>query len=691
MANPPESSGEEAPVSFIPRDISWLHFNYRVLQEARDESVPLYERIKFLAIYSSNLDEFFRVRVASLRSFRKLKKGIRKEINLKKPKRTLRRIRKIVEEQQTEFGSIFKEGILPALASRGIHLVHNDLFTTSQAAFSEQFFDEKMKDNLTWHELKEGGEELFLKNKALYFVVQWEKREDQVTVVQIPTDEHPRFIIFPRDEERYCITFLDDILRHNLPRAFPDRKIKGIYSIKLSRDAELYIEDEFSGDLVEKLKAALEERDSGLPIRFLYDADMPEPLLGRLKKLLGISKYELIPGARYHNFNDFFGFPDPLGAPDMHDPYQPPLPHPVLEKEEKMLEAIREKDYILHFPYQSFDYVLKMLEEAVFDPGVSVIRITLYRVAPDSRVGQLLLEALAQGKKVTAFIEAKARFDEASNLSWGEKLQAAGGNVLFSRPGIKVHTKLFMVERKEDADSIRRYAYVGTGNFNEKTARLYCDHALLTADARITAEVAQVFEMLETGHKPSFAHLFVSPYHLRKHFTALIDAEIERAEKGEPAWMILKLNSLQDEKMIEKLYQASRAGVKIQLIVRGICGIRAGLEGISENIQCRSIVDRYLEHARVYIFGNGGEEKMYIASADWMTRNLDHRVEVAAPIYDHRIKKEIRAIIDLQLADNTKARILQEGALNDFYREEKAGTRIRAQLDTYNFLKKLNN
>ncbi|PHN05818.1 polyphosphate kinase 1 [Flavilitoribacter nigricans] len=669
--------------SKIARDISWLHFNHRVLQEAANPEVPLYERIKFLAIYSSNLDEFFRVRVAALRSYRKLRKKTRKELDIK-PKKQLKQIRQIVRSQQEMFGEIFQENILPELAEHGIELLKPDEYNAEQQKFAHQYFYEKVYPLLQNLELESSSKKApFLLNKALYLIVTFPDSHD-LSIVNIPSDKLPRFIKMPGSEAgHHPITFLDDIIRNHLEN-YLEREVSGVYAIKVSRDAEIYIDDEFSGDLVEKIQAGLKERQVGLPTRFLYDSRMPEDLVARIKELFNLSKNDLIPGARYHNFNDFFAFPDPVGHPELHYESLPPLPHPTLEKADSILSLIAKKDQMLHFPYQRFDYVHRMIAEAAADPQVKAIKVTLYRVANQSKVVQALLAALEAGKEVMAFIEAKARFDEASNLHWGKELEKAGAKVQYSYPGIKVHTKLLLIQR-EEGDDIRNYAYLGTGNFNEKTARIYCDHALLTADKKLGKEVSKIFKVLEGEIiVPKTKHLLVAPFYLRDRLIDMIDNEIELAKAGKPAYMILKMNSLEEQGMIDKLLEASEAGVKIQMIVRGICCL---LPGPDSNIEIISIVDRFLEHSRVLIFGNGGDEKIYTASADWMNRNLYNRIEVAIPIYDPDIRQELREIIDIQLADNCKARKIDPDQCNTFRTGPDGSSVNRAQLDIYNYLK----
>ena len=667
-----------APPTLTPRDISWLQFNRRVLQEAQDESVPLYERLKFLAIYSSNLDEFFRVRVASQRNFKQLRKKTRRALE-EDPKQALRDIRRIVGEQQEIFGQVFGQQILPALKNHGIHLVRDTDFDEAQRAFATHFFAEKIEDLLTPKVISTAAATPpFLANKGLYFIVRFGDDQTEFGLVEIPSDTLKRFHVLPSPAGAHHITFLDDIVRFHLPQLFPDHRVRDAFAVKLSRDAEMYIDDEFSGDLLEKIRSGLEQRTDGLPTRFLYDRRMPAAMLRSVRKFFGLSKADLIPGARYHNFNDFFGFPDPTNNAALRDEAMPPMEHPALRDAPSIFAAMRKGDHILHFPYQRYDYVSQFIQEAATDPAVREIRITLYRVAGKSAIGHSLLEALAAGKQVTAFIEAKARFDEASNLFWGKQLEAAGAEVLYSYPGIKVHTKLLQVWREEKGKR-RAYTYIGTGNFNEKTAELYTDHALLTTNKELGKEVHQVFELLRRKIiLPRTEHLFVSPFTLRDRFTALIDGEIAHARAGREAYMLLKMNQLEDPVMIAKLEEAATAGVRIDLIVRGICR----LVNTHPNIRLVSLIDRFLEHARVYVFANGGDEKMYIASADWMGRNLDRRVEVAAPIFDPAIRRELRDILELQLADTTKARHIDPEHMHPYAE----GAPLRAQRAIYDYL-----
>lgn len=671
----------------IERDISWLYFNHRVLQEAMDKRVPLYERIKFLAIYSSNLDEFVRVRVASLRRFGQMKKATRKELLEEvKPKKTLAKVNQLMSEQLQLFGRIYEKQIIPDLEREGIFIVKAEQYNEAQATKAVQFFEEKLREEIKPFFLVNQDLNDLLENKALYFLVDLGIMIPPA-IIAIPSEQFGRFIILKEGQKDLYVTFIDDIIRYNIQKLFPEKKVAACYSIKVSRDAELYLEDEYEGDLVEQIRRNLKRRDIGLVTRFLYDEKMPEDMVKTLRKKLGIKKNDLVPGARYHNFNDFFAFPIPENRPELENIPLPPLPHPTLEKTNSIIEFLQEQDVVLHFPYQSFDYIPKLLLEAAEDDLVESIHITFYRVAAKSAVAQALLKAVENGKNVIVFIEVKARFDEASNLYWGEQLKAAGATVIYSFPAIKVHTKLFLISREEEG-RLRHYSYIGTGNFNEKTAKIYGDHAILTADIELGKELRQVFYLLERKILlPKTEDVLISPFTTRKQFTKHIRREIKNKQAGKEAYMILKMNSLEDPEIIEKLVEASQAGVKVQLIVRGICRLVPGIEGYTENIEIISIIDRFLEHARVYIFCNGSKEKMYISSADWMTRNLDRRVEVAVSVKDTKVFQELRDIINLQLVDNVKARKILPEQSNAYI--ENNETKVQSQVATYEYLKKM--
>ncbi len=678
---------------YVNRELSWLAFNGRVLQEARDPAVPVFERLKFLAIFSSNLDEFFRVRVASLRSLLRLRKKKTRKLHFD-PAALLAQIHATVTAQQEEFGRILREMILPELERAGIALIDERRLTEAQREALRPYFDETIAPHLRPLMIDREGEAPFLKNKGLYLVTELRENVGIISLwamdaghalVEIPGPPLPRFVEVPGEGPLHQVMFLDDVIRLFLPSLFPDYEVVASYAVKLSRDADLYLEDEFSGNLKEMIARSLARRETNVPTRFLYDQLMPQATLAFLKDRFDLAGEDLVEGGRYHNLNDFFGFPTFGVAGGTYEPL-PPLPHPELDAAPSMLAAMAEKDRLLSFPYQKFDYVVRFLEEAAGDPQVEEIWMTLYRVSRDSAVAHALLKAAERGKRVTAFVEIKARFDEQSNLDWAARMEAAGVAVFYSKPGIKVHTKLALVARREDA-RLRHYAYLGTGNFNEKTARIYADHGLLTTDPRLADEVRQIFAYLDGEvEEPVFEHLLVAPFYLRKAFYRLIEYEIEQACQGHEAGMLLKMNSLEDRKIINRLYEASRAGVDIRMIVRGICCLAPGVPGQSETIRVTSIIDRFLEHARVYAFHHGGEERFYLASADWMKRNLSRRVEVAFPLYDPDVRRDLRAVLALQLADNTSARVIDAGQQNAFVSTGN-GQQIRAQVDTYRYFK----
>ena len=677
----------------LSRDLSWLRFNARVLQEAQSPTVPLLERLKFLAIFSSNLDEFFKVRVATLRRLSKLKKKTRAKLG-ESPKRQLREVLAEVFRQQQEFGATFREQLLPALTAQHIHLLSEDALSESQREWTARYFEENVRDLLSPVVLDDTLHHLFLKDQTVYLtfflsqpLAKSKKAEaERVLVMELPTKRHGgRFVRLPDEGEDRYVLFLDDVIRVGAAAMFPAYSHVEVNAIKLSRDAELDIEEEVSGDLMAKIRSSLSKRETGFPARLLYDPTMPKETLRAIKQKTGITDEELVEGSRYHNFRDFFGFPTFDEARFQYPP-RPALPHPSLPRTGSLLAAIAQRDHLLHPPYQSFDYVTRALAEAAADPRVSAISITLYRVASKSAVVKALLKAAKHGKQVTVVVELKARFDEESNLFWAEKLQRAGAQVIFTPPELKVHSKLLLIARREADDTTRRYAYFSTGNFNESTSEVYTDHGLFTADERLTREAAAVFGyLLDQSVVPTLEHLLVAPFGLRPGLTALIDYEIKQAKKGHEAYILLKLNAVQDEGMIAKLYAASQAGVRVELLVRGIGCLVPGQPGLSENIQQRGLVDRYLEHSRVYVFAHGGEEKVYVSSADWMTRNLDRRVEVAFPIFDEALRAEVRHLLDLQRNDTVKARDFE----NNFIRPAAEGKPVRAQEATYAWLKGL--
>jgi len=603
---------------YYNRDLSWLRFNHRVLQEATDERNPLYERIKFLAIFSSNLDEFFKVRVSDIRKIKQLDKPLRKRL-ITKPNKLLREIKKQVNKQQKQFGKIFFTEIIPALQNEDIYLVPHDKLSEEQQVFSEKYYKEQIQPLQT---LVIGDKKPFIENEALYLVTQM---PDETLVWVKINEKIPRFIELPSKDSKHYISFVDDILKYNLENIYK----QDFYSVKISRDAELYIENEYSGNLLDKIKDALPNRINGQVTRALIDEAAPKSLKLKLNEVLDINYTDIVKGGAYHNFRDLFGFPNPT-AKNLSFVDLPPLENKEFDSYSTMFDAITSKDRLLHFPYQSYDPVIRLIEEASND----------------------------------------VRFDEENNIKWGKTLEENGANVVYSYPGIKVHSKILYIERVEESES-NLYGYISTGNFNEKTSRIYTDYGLMTANPKITKELKQVFQVLEREIIiPKTKRLLISPFTTRSKFSELIETEIENAKAGNEAYIILKLNSLQDFKMIKLLYKASNAGVKIRLLIRGICCLIPGVEGQSENIYVTSIVDRFLEHGRVYVFGNNGKEKMYLGSADWMTRNLDHRIEVITPILDQDIHLKMKELLNLQLEDVTKSRIIDVDQENKYIKNK---------------------
>lgn len=673
---------------YIHRDISWLDFNYRVLQEAKDKSLPLFDRIKFMAIYSSNLDEFFRVRVANNRNLIRIGKKTRKTLDFK-PTDLLTELLEKVNKQQLEFSDIFLREIVPGLKNNGIFVIRRQEMNSEQEEFVEEFFQEKLLPFVQPVLLIEDKIRPFLNNGSLYLALHLKDKKTEKTqyaLVKVPSDHLGRFVELPHDQpEEHVIIMLDDVVRHSIPWIFPGYDIKQSYSIKLTRDAELYIDDEFEGDLLQKIRKSLVKRDVGPASRLVYDRTMPEKILSFLMDVFELTKYDLLPEGRYHNNADFFSFPN-FGKSELSEPKLTPIPIEALEKSSNIFNAISQRDYLIHPPYHSYESVVQFFEQAAVDPDVSHIKIVQYRVASKSRIMDALIKAAKSGKQVSAFIEIKARFDEIANIAWGEKLEKAGVKVLYSIPGIKVHAKMAIVIRKENMKN-KTYAYLSTGNFHEGTANVYSDLGIFTQDIRLTYESVKLFNYLETKDRKgiNFTHLGVGLFNLNDKIESAIKTEIKNAKNGKPAGITLKLNSLQDPKMIDKLYNASQKGVKINLIVRGICSLIPGLPGISDNIKGISIVDRFLEHARVIVFNNNDKPLYFISSADWMYRNLNRRVEIFVPVYQEDIKQHLRALLELQLSDNVKARKIDYKKNNKFISNRET-VMTRSQMETYRYI-----
>jgi len=654
---------------FFNRDLSWLSFNKRVLEVATNSNIPLYERIKFLAIYSSNLDEFYRVRVGTYKRFTELTPEDKKNLR-ENPDIILKNINTEVDKQQNEFGRIFTQDIIPALQEQNIVLCQNADLCEEHHQFVKDFFLDNLLPHVQPILLLKKQIQPFLQNNAIYLAVKLFKkpskkeeegkpakiRRAKYAIIKVPSHRFDRFVELPEINGKHYIMFLDDIIKLRMKVLFPGFKIDSCYSFKLSRDADLLIEDEYSGDLIKMIENSLKKRETGSPSRFLYDERIPRDFLKFLKDSFNLQNIDMVKGARYHNFQDFFGFPNPL-SPDLEMPPFHALKAAGFSENKSVFKTIGKKDQIIHFPYQSYEYVIRYLNEAAIDPKVEEIKATQYRVADNSAVVNALINASLNGKKVTVFVEVKARFDEEANLRSAREMRKAGIKIIYSIPGLKVHAKIALVLRKGDK---KDYAFLSTGNFNENTAKVYADHGLFTSDEIIISELKQLFDYLENqtpGY--TFKKLLIGQFNLKTELGKLIDREIENVQSGKTGHIILKMNGIQEKNMITKLYEASEKGVKIDLIIRGICCLKAN-KTYAKNIRIIRIVDQFLEHARIFYFHNNGEQVVYLSSADWMNRNLHRRIECAFPIENASIKKELIDILSFQLEDNVSARILDK-------------------------------
>lgn len=677
----------------INREISWLAFNERVLSEAEDSSVPLLERLKFLGIFSNNRDEFFRVRVASVKRWAALNEKI--EATHDDPRDILAQIQRITIGQQQKYERIYQE-IIEELRAKNVFILSEKQLNASQKRFVEEYYNEKVDPVISPIMLDQVKGFPHLRDKAIYLAAwltinkEGKKPTHQYSLVEVPASL-PRFIVLPEEEGKKSIIILDDVIRHNLNSVFEVFKPSKVdaYAFKITRDAELDLDNDISKSFLEKMKKSLKQRRRGAPVRFVFDAAMPKEMQRYLAKKMSLTTDEdaFIPGARYHNLKDLMSFPK-INLPKAYYTKLSPNKHPHLEKYDSYFTAIKKKDVLLHYPYQSFNHVIEFLKEAALDPDVRSIRICLYRVAGRSKVINALINAARNGKKVVVVFELQARFDEENNIYWSNILEDEGVKVYFGFPGMKVHGKICLVTRKENGAN-QYYAKVGTGNFHEGTSALYGDLSLMTARKDIISEIHKVFDLFENAIWPNyrFKHLVLSPFYLRNRLIRLINVEIRNAKAGKPAYVTLKLNSLVDNNLINKLYQASKAGVKVRLIIRGICSLVPGIPGLSENIQVISIIDRFLEHARIYVFCNDNDPLYFISSADWMVRNLDRRIEVTCPIYDSSLKKEIDDVLTIQFSDNTKARMLMPDGK---YIVDKADKKkdIRSQYVLHEYYKK---
>jgi len=677
----------------IPRDISWLSFNARVLQEAADPTVPLRERIRFLGIFSNNLDEFFRVRVATLK--RMIQFGAKAKMHLENnPEEILEDIQMTVLNQQSEFNRIW-EGILEELRQEKIFLVTEKDLTPEQAEFVHTFYDTEVSPNVIPLMIESIPDFPNLRDKSIFLgVVMWRKEsalKRKYAIIEVPTRFVDRFILLPSPDNEKHIILLEDVIRFNLPQIFSyfgfDQYQSHVF--KVTRDAEIDIDNDISTTLIQKIEKGLKNRRKGKPVRFVYDKEMDPGLLEYLIRRLNLAKRDnLIPGGRIHNFRHFMDFPGEVfrHKGERRKPFDHPL---LLEHRHRVTDVVLERDVLLHFPYHSFNPVINLLREAAIDPDVTAIKITAYRLANNSKIINALINAVRNGKQVTVMLELRARFDEEANLMWKERLEDEGVKVLIGIPNMKIHAKICLI-RKRLEDRIIHYGFVSTGNLNESTAKIYADHCLLTSNRAIMSDVNRLFNYIE--HYKTGTHflkacntILPSPHFVRQEIFKMIREEIKNAKKGKPASIIGKMNSLSDEEIIAELYEAAKEGVEIKLIIRGIFCMFSENEKFKKPITAISIVDEYLEHARVWVFHNNGKEKVFISSADWMVRNLDHRVEATCPILDDRLKQELKDILHIQLQDNVKARILNNDLSNEYVKNEHA-TPIRSQVETYNYL-----
>ena len=678
---------------WYPKEISWLAFNERVLQEAEDPNVPIIERLRFLGIYSNNQDEFFKVRIAELKRQVLIAQASDRSFTEHILKDAIKKSGKLTEK----FNIIYHD-LLNELKKYNIEFKNENQINDFERKWIRSFFTEKVKPFISPVILTEELDVLsFLKDPYTYLCIEMSEQNDkkQYALLEIPTDKVDRIIQIPNEDPNSTmkiLIMLDDIIRVCLDdvfKGFFNYSSITAYCIKMNRDAEYNLSMELNRTMIESMSEGLKQRLTAIPTRLAYDRDMPKEMVKFLVKKLKMSDYDSISaGNRYHNMKDFLGFPS-LGNTSLEYNRVSPLHCYEFDRYPTMFQAISKQDILLYYPYYTFSYFTELLRQSSYDPSVIAIKINIYRVARDSRVIRDLIDAANNGKRVTVVVELKARFDESNNIEWAKILTEAGVKVLFGLPSLKIHSKLCLITRKEEGKLVK-YCHIGTGNFNEKSARIYTDFALFTKNEQLTEEVDSVFDFIEAPYiQPRFKNLMVSPVNARQKIYDLIDNEITNATKGLEASITVKINNLVDEGVIARLYRASQAGVKINMIVRGMCSLITGVKNLSTNINIRSIVDRYLEHPRVMIFHNNGDEKIYISSADWMTRNLDHRIEVATPIFSKKLKKVIKDLIDIQFNDNVKARIIDEKQTNRYVERTATQREIRSQMEIYEYLENL--
>jgi polyphosphate kinase len=665
---------------YFDRDLSWLSFNERVLLEAGKETVPLSDRINFLSIYSSNLDEFYRVRIPALLALQKIKK----EKSSQPPAEILQKVTDKIHSQQELFGKILTEKIIPLLKENTVHLVYKENIPASIQQTTQEFFFSQLLAFLQPVELHGPGIDFFPGNNQLYLIVLFES--GKIVIINIPSGDLPRFFKAEADGMNH-IVFIDDIIKENLSFIFPGMPIKGVYSFKITRDAELDLQDEYEGDIAEKIEKQIVKRDQGFATRFLYSPGIPASILEKLVAVFNLQNAIVVEGGFYHHMKDLSSFP--LKEAKLSYPQWPAVKKKIIHPQ-SLFNSIAAGDILLHTPYHDYALVLRFFNEAAIDKEVEEIYVTLYRIADDSHIASALISAAKNGKNVTVFVELKARFDEANNIRWAKKMKEAGVKIIYSIPGLKVHAKVALVKKKKES-RIKYYGLLATGNFNESTARFYTDHILMTAHKEMLREMELLFIYLakrkkpDTDHDIQFKYLLVAQFNLQERFFEMIDRETTHAKKGLPAIIAIKLNNLEETLLIQKLYEASQAGVQINLLIRGICRLVPGVKGMSENISVKRIVDRYLEHGRVFWFYNNAQEEVYAGSADWMNRNIYRRIEVCFPILDEAIKNELKEIMLLQLKDTVQAVWIDEELNNAPV--SNAAEKIRSQEAIYQMLK----
>ena len=681
--------GKAAAFKYIHRDISWLSFNERVLQEAEDKRVPLNERVRFLGIFSNNQDEFFRVRVATIRRMAKLQRSKIREFEIN-PTKVISQIQKKILVLKNRFDNSYLE-ILKELEKEDIFLLNESQLSDEQGEVVRQYFNDSVRPRLFPIMIDQETKLPVLSDSSIYLAVRLLKEGQlpRFSLIEVPDGEPSRFFVLPDIGNKKFIILLDDVIRYNLRSVYQifDFDRMDAYTIKITRDAELDIDSDLSKSLIELIQKSVKRRVKGEPVRFIYDAEMPREMLDFFVRKMKLHKDDaLIPGARYHNFKDFINFPD-LQRIGLRYRVHPPVAHPMLMPHTSVFQVVRKKDIMLHFPYQTFNHVIDFLREAAINPSVTHIQMTLYRVASNSSVALSLINAARNGKQVTVVMELQARFDEENNIYWANRLQEEGVKVIFGVNKLKVHAKLCIV-REQVGNTEVHYGIIGTGNFNEKTAKLYTDVMLMTTRPSIIKEMKMVFGFFENQYEiGAYKNILMAPIHLRRKLRQLINREIKHAKSGAPASIYIKVNNLIDREIVALLYEASNAGVKIRLIVRSACSIVPEVKGMSENIKAISILDKFLEHPRILYFHNKGKEEVFIGSADMMERNIDNRVEVLVKVLDEEIRQQLIDILEIQWKDNMKARNLSQYHLNEYIQPENEDAPVRSQIAIYEYFK----